>query len=176
MCIFFAVNVACTLDQVFWALVHVQTYTLYRCLLDIKLIWFNVHICDTLVAGCAHMCLCIFYICMLMHMCMDTHVRLWYCLRRWGVVAEIFYLCIGVHIHAYVYVCTCMRVCVHVHICMYMYVCVSVNIYVCIYMYIHTRVGVHMHLCRRILFICTVQSLYYMRVYHRCLFNACMRV
>jgi hypothetical protein len=30
------------------------------------------------------------------------------------------------------------------------------------------RVGVHMHSCRRILFICTVQSLYYMRVYHRC--------
>jgi len=29
------------------------------------------------------------------------------------------------------------------------------------------RVGVHMHLCRRILFICTVQSLYYMCVYHR---------
>ena len=28
-------------------------------------------------------------------------------------------------------------------------------------------VGVHMHSCRRILFICTVQSLYYMRVYHR---------
>jgi len=25
-----------------------------------------------------------------------------------------------------------------------------------------------MHLCRRILFICTVQSLCYMRVYHRC--------
>ena len=28
--------------------------------------------------------------------------------------------------------------------------------------------GVHMHSCRRILFICTIQSLYYMRVYHRC--------
>jgi len=27
---------------------------------------------------------------------------------------------------------------------------------------------VHMHSCRRILFIGTVQSLYYMRVYHRC--------
>ena len=30
------------------------------------------------------------------------------------------------------------------------------------------RVGVHMHSCRRILFICTVQSLYHLRVYHRC--------
>ena len=28
--------------------------------------------------------------------------------------------------------------------------------------------GVHMHSCRRILVIFTVQSLYYMRVYHRC--------
>ena len=51
----------------------------------------------------------------------------------------------------------------YVHV--YMYVCV----YLCIYIYIRARVGVHMHSCRRILFICTVQSLYYMRVYHRCL-------
>jgi len=36
-------------------------------------------------------------------------------------------------------------------------------------------VGIHMHSCRRILFICTVQSLYYMRVYHRCLLTlACV--
>jgi len=67
-----------------------------------------------------------------------------------------------------------MRVCVHVH--MYLYVCMCVCVYVCKYMYIHTRVGVRVHSCRRILVICTVQSLYYMRVYHRCLFNACMRV
>ena len=40
--------------------------------------------------------------------------------------------------------------------------------------YIHTRVGVHMHSCRRIWFICIVQSLYYMCVYHRCfLTSAC---
>jgi len=45
-----------------------------------------------------------------------------------------------------------------------MYVCV----YVSIYIYIRARVGVHMHSCRRFLFICTVQSLYYMRVYYRC--------
>ena len=50
----------------------------------------------------------------------------------------------------------------YVHV--YRYVCV----YVCIYIYIRARVGVHMHSYRRILFICTVQSLYYMRVYHRC--------
>ena len=36
--------------------------------------------------------------------------------------------------------------------------------------------GVHMHSCRRILFICTVQSLYDMRVYYRCFFKTSMRV
>ena len=62
-----------------------------------------------------------------------------------------------------------MYMCVYV----YMYVCV----YVCIYIYIHTRVSVHMHSCRRILFICTVPSLYYMRMYHRCfLIPACVGV
>jgi len=64
----------------------------------------------------------------------------------------------------------CIHACTYV---VYVYMCVCV--YVCIYMYIHTRVGVHMHLCRRILFVCAVQSLYYMRVYHRFL-NTCMRV
>ena len=52
----------------------------------------------------------------------------------------------------------------YTYVYVYMYVCV----YVCIHIYIPAHVGVHMHSCRRILFICTVQSLYYMRVYHRC--------
>jgi len=85
-----------------------------------------------------------------MHMYMDAYVRLWYCLTRWGVVAEIFCLCIDVRIHAYVYVCAYMRVYVHVH--MYICVCMCVCVHVCIYMYIHARVGVHMHSCRRIWF------------------------
>ena len=39
------------------------------------------------------------------------------------------------------------------------------------------RVGVHMHSCRRIFCICTVQSPYYMRVYHRCFLTlACVCV
>jgi len=100
---------------------------------------------------------------------MDAYVRPWYCLTCWGVVAEIFCLCIDVRVHVCVYMCECIRVYVHVHmyICAYMCVCV----YVCIYMYMHTRVGVHMHSYRRILFICTVQSLYYMRVYRRVFFQ-----
>jgi len=69
-----------------------------------------------------------------------------------------------VHIHACVYVCAC--VCI-VHVYMYVYVYMYVCVYVCIYIYTRVCVRVHMHSCRRILFICTVQSLYYMRVYHR---------
>jgi len=68
--------------------------------------------------------------------------------------------------YAYVCVCACMRVYVHVymHVYVYMSVCVCVRICICI----HTHVSAHMHSCGRILFICTVQSLYYMPVYHRC--------
>jgi len=45
------------------------------------------------------------------------------------------------------------------------------------YTFIYTLVWVYTHMpsCMRILFICTVQSLYYMRVYHRCFLTpACM--
>ena len=75
--------------------------------------------------------------------------------------AEIFYLCTGGQIHASISVCACMRVCVHVHMCVCVYMCGCV--YGCIYIYIHTRVNVHV---RRVsaLFLCTVQSLYCMRV------------
>jgi len=55
-----------------------------------------------------------------------------------------------------------------VHVYMYVYVYMYVCVHVCIYIYIRARVGVHMHSCRRISFICTVQSLYYMRVYNSC--------
>ena len=60
---------------------------------------------------------------------------------------------------------------------MYVHVYMNVFVYVCIYIYIRTHVGVHMHSYRHILFICTVQSLYYMRVYHRCFLTlACVCV
>jgi len=69
-----------------------------------------------------------------------------------------------------------MYVCI-VHVYMYAYVYIYVCVYVCIYIYICVRVCVRMHSCRRILFICTVQSLYYMRVYHRCFLTlACVCV
>jgi len=68
----------------------------------------------------------------------------------------------------------CVHVCVYsACVYVYMYVCV----YVCMYIYVRAHVGVHMHSYRRILFICTVQSLYYMRMYHRCFLTlACVCV
>jgi len=78
-------------------------------------------------------------------------------------------------VHAQVYVCACMRVYVHVY--MYVYVYMYVCVYVCIYLCIHARVGVYMYSCRRIFLICTVQSLYNMRVYRRCFLTpACVCV
>jgi len=60
---------------------------------------------------------------------------------------------------------------------MYVYIYVYICVYIFIHIYIHARVGVHMHSCRRILFICTVQSLCYMRVYRRCFLTpACVCV
>jgi hypothetical protein len=43
---------------------------------------------------------------------------------------------------------------------------VNTTVYNCGWPY--SSLGIHIHSCRCILFICTVQSLYYMRVYHRC--------
>ena len=51
----------------------------------------------------------------------------------------------------------------HMYVYVYMYECV----YVCIYIYICASVGVRMHSCRCILFICTVHSVHYLRVFHR---------
>ena len=72
-------------------------------------------------------------------------------------------------------VCTGMYACIGA--CVYVCICIYVCVYLCIHIYIRARVGVNMRSCNRILFICTVQSLYYMRVYHRCFLTpACVCV
>jgi len=48
-----------------WAGVYVTQVCFYT----------NIHICDTLAAGYAHMCICI-YVCVCMYMHMDAYVRL----------------------------------------------------------------------------------------------------
>jgi len=55
----------------------------------------------------------------------------------------------------------------HVRVSVHMYS--NTCMYTCVWVYICTRVDAFLD-------ICTVQSLYYMHVYHKCLFNACMRV
>jgi len=76
---------------------------------------------------------------------------------------------------AYACVCICVCMCACIGACVYVCICMYVHLCICMHTHLYTRVGVHMYLCRRILFICTVQSLYYMRVYHRCLLTlACV--
>ena len=98
-----------------------------------------------------------------MYGCVYASMVLLDALRRcyWGFLS--------VHACAYacVYVCACVRVWVHVFVCMYvcMYFCECLCMFVCVRVHVDVRI----HSCRRILFICTVQSLYYTRVYHhRC--------
>ena len=144
---------------------HAQVCTLLRCVF-----YTNVHICEhTRCMLCTYVFM---YICVYMHVhaygCVCASMILLYTLRC------CYYDFQSVHTCAYacVFICVCMYVCI-VHVCivhvyMYLYVYMYVCVYVCIYIYTRARVGVHMHSCRRILFICTVQSLYNMRVYHRC--------
>jgi len=69
---FFAMSVACTLEQVFWTLVHWQVCTLHRCVFTPTYTSANTL---ALAAGCAHMCIFI-HLCICMHMYMDAYVRL----------------------------------------------------------------------------------------------------
>ena len=48
-----------------WAGVYVTQVCFYT----------NVHICDTLTAGCARVCVCM-YVCICMRVCMDAFMRL----------------------------------------------------------------------------------------------------
>jgi len=83
----------------------------------------------------------------------------------------VYQVCIYMHVYMCVHVCVymCMCICMYMHICVSVYVYAYTCIYTCVWGYICTRVGAF-------LFICTVQSLYNMRVYHRCFFNTCKRV
>ena len=87
---------------------------------------------------------------------------------------------LSVHACAYACVCVCacmcacMGACVRVCVCMYVFLCICVHVRLCARACGCTY---QRHSCRRILFICTVQSLYYMRVYHRCFLTlACVCV
>jgi len=123
------------------------------------------------------------YICVYLYICVYACICIWMRMCIYDIAWHDEALLLRFSICAYV--CICMRVymCAHVCvyrcmcICTYMYMCMSACMYSYTFIYIHARVGVHMHSCRRILFMCTVQSLCYMRVYHRCFLTpACVGV
>jgi len=144
MCIFFAVSVACTLEQVFWAPVHVQLCTSYRCFLDI-----NIHICDTFAAGCSHMCM--FNISQSMHIDVTVYMHTYV----YGCVCASMMMSDALRLHSWdflpVYRCVCTRMC----ICVCMYACimicacayVCICIYVCLCICMHIYVYAHAHGC-----------------------------
>jgi len=94
--------------------------------------------------------------------CVNASMILLDALRRcyWGFLS--------VHACAYTCVCMCVCMCACMSACVCVRVCMYFCVYVCMCVCVRAHVDVRMHSCRRILFICTVQSLYYMRVYHRC--------
>jgi len=86
---------------------------------------------------------------------------------------------LSVHACAYACVCVCVHVCVYGCMCMCvcMYVCISVYMCACAFVCARMWMYAGKHSCRCSLFICTVQSLYYMRIYHRCFLTlACVCV
>ena len=167
MCIFFCSECYMHFTGVV-GLVHGRVCMLHKCVLKPTYTSAThslqvVHIC-VYVYKCVYACICIW-----MRMCV------------YDIAWHVEVLLLGFSICTYVCICMRMYMCVHVCvyrcmcICMYMYICMSVYMYA--YIYIRARVGVHMHSCRHILFICTVQSLYYMCVYNRCFLTlACVCV
>jgi len=109
-----------------------------------------------------------------MYMCVYMDAFVYGCVYASMILLDALRRCywgfLSVHACAYACVCVCVRMCacmgacVCVCVCVCMYFCVYVCMCVCVLAHVYVR----MHLCRRILFICTVQSLYYMCVYHRC--------
>ena len=122
------------------------------------------------------------HVCVYVYMCVYACVCVWMRVCVYDIASLIealllgFSVCACVCINMRVCVCACVRVWIHVYVCVYvcMYFCGYVCMCVCC---VRAHVDVRMHSFRRILFIRTVQSLYYMRVYHRCFLTlACVCV
>jgi len=123
---FFAVSVACTVIQVFWALVHGQVCTWHRCSFST-----NVHICEhTRCSLCTYVYM---HICVYMHayvygyvyasmILLDTLRR-----RYWDFLP----------VHRCAYSCVCICVCMYACICVCVYVCICIYVCLCTSMHIH---------------------------------------
>ena len=144
-----AVSVACTLEQVFWALVHGRVCTLRRC------VFIPTYTSVTHSLQVVHVCVYVY-------MCVDACVCVWMRVCVYVIAWHVEALSLVFSVCAYV--CICMRMCVWVHVCVYgcmrmcVYVCIYFCVYVCMCVCVRAHVDVRMHSCRRILFICTVQS------------------
>jgi len=126
-CIFFVVSVACTLEQVFWAPMHGQVFTLHRCFFDT-----TVHICEyTRCRLCTYVYLHI-YVYMHAYVYGYVYASMILCdtLRRcyWDFLS----------LHRCAYACICICVC--------MYACIGACVYVCICTYVCLCICVHIHL------------------------------
>jgi len=102
----------------------------------------NVHICDTLAAGCVHMCICVYAcICIWMRMCVyDIACCVKALLLRFSICA---YVCKCVRMYMRVHVCVyrCRYICMYMYMCMSVYMYSHTVIYTCVWVYICTRVG-----------------------------------
>ena len=128
MCIFLAVGVACTL-QVFGAPVHVQVYTFNRCFLNI-----NVHICDTLNAGCAYVYVYIYvYMHAYVYGCVCASIKLLDTLSR--CCRDFLSVCRCAHTCICICVCMCECICA----CSYVYKCIYVCLCICMHIHVYTR-------------------------------------
>ena len=112
VCVWPAVSVTCTLEQVFWALVHGRVCMLHRC------VFTPMYTSVTHSLQVVHMCVYV-YMCVMdacVYGCVYASMILLDALRRcyWGI------LC--VHLCAYACVCVCVCMCA----CMVACVCVCV--------------------------------------------------
>jgi len=137
----FAVSFVCTLEQVFWALVHVQVCMLHRCFFDT-----NIHICEH--TRC-RLCTCVYmHIYVYMHAYVCGYVYAYMILldklrrRYWDFlsVRRCAYACISICVCMYACICACVS-CVYMYICMFVYMYAYTFIYTRVWVYICTRVG-----------------------------------
>jgi len=127
VCALFAVSVACTLEQVFWALVHGQVCMLHKCVL-----YTNVHICEhTRCRLCAYV-----YI----HINAYMHAYVYGCVCASMILLDMLRRCYKDFLSVY----TCAYACVCICVCMY--ACIGACVYVCICIYVCLCICMHIHL------------------------------
>jgi len=123
---FLAVNVACTLEQVFWAPVHVQLYAFIQMFL-----WHQrTHLQHIRCRLCA---------CGYMHIYVYMHAHVYGCVCTSMILFDASRCCCWDFLSLYRCAFACMCICV----CMY--ACICAGAYVCICIYVCLRICMHIH-------------------------------